>query len=122
MMAGKAALFGDSNAEAEAIAAKSPSEAKKIGRKISGFDENIWQEKRISVVVEANLKKFDQNPKLKQYLRSTGDSVLVEASPVDKIWGVGMAADHTDIENPSSWNGRNLLGFALMQVREILST
>ena len=68
-------------------------------------------------MVQANLAKFSQNAELKQFLLNTNSRILVEASPVDAIWGVGMAQDHLDIQNPEKWKGLNLLGFALMQVR-----
>ncbi|GEA13721.1 hypothetical protein KUL49_40960 [Alteromonas sp. KUL49] len=64
--------------------------------------------------------KFSQNKTLKDFLLSTGERVLVEASPVDKIWGIGLAADHTHVETPFKWQGLNLLGYALMEVRQQL--
>ena len=71
-------------------------------------------------MVEGNLLKFDQNPEIKEYLIGTGDSVLVEVSLYDKVWGIGMNQDDEGIENPLNWKGKNLLGFALMEVRDIL--
>jgi hypothetical protein len=71
-------------------------------------------------VVNANLAKFSQNSELKEFLLNTGNRVLVEASPVDKIWGVGLAQDNSASENPNTWKGLNLLGFALMEVSEQL--
>lgn len=68
-------------------------------------------------MVEGNLAKFSQSDPLREFLIGTGKRVLVEASPVDRIWGVGLAADHEHIENPLEWRGLNLLGFALMDVR-----
>jgi len=65
--------------------------------------------------------KFSQNEKLKTFLLNTGTRVLVEASPYDKIWGIGLSADQENIENPLTWNGENLLGFALMEVRDLIS-
>ena len=67
-----------------------------------------------------NLAKFSQNAELKEFLLNTDNRVLVEASPVDKIWGIGLAVDDKNIENPLMWQGLILLGFALMEVRDDL--
>ncbi|WP_020405462.1 NADAR family protein [Hahella ganghwensis] len=121
MMAEKARLFGDPQAAEKVIAAGTPGEAKKVGRGVRGFDDKIWQKHRFNIVVKANLLKFSQNPELKEFLLSTGKRVLVEASPVDRIWGIGLAADDNAAENPNRWKGLNLLGFALMEVRSQLA-
>jgi ribA/ribD-fused uncharacterized protein len=121
MMYQKAMLFGDIAAAQKVLLAGSPGEAKSIGREVLGFNESIWQQRRIAIVVNANLAKFRSHPALREYLLNTGQRVLVEASPVDKIWGVGLAADDVAIEDPQLWKGQNLLGFALMQVRDQLS-
>lgn len=118
MMAKKAALFGDTEMLKRILEAKSPAEAKKWGRQVKNFDQEIWSEQGFQLVSEGNLHKFNQNPDLKAFLLDTGNRVLVEASPVDKIWGIGMAATNENIENPRLWKGKNLLGFALMEVRE----
>jgi ribA/ribD-fused uncharacterized protein len=117
MMAGKARLFGDEAAHAAIVRCRTPGEAKKLGRGIQGFDDARWEQARFGIVVQANLAKFSQNPALAGYLLSTGDRVLVEASPVDAIWGIGLAADDARATDPAQWRGLNLLGFALMQVR-----
>jgi ribA/ribD-fused uncharacterized protein len=122
MMAQKAALFGDTAVMQQILAATTPKQAKSLGRKVTGFDEQRWLEQRFAIVVEGNWLKFSQNPELAAFLRSTGDSVLVEASPVDTIWGIGLAHDAPEAQNPSQWRGENLLGFALMQVRERLAS
>lgn len=120
MMAGKARLFGDKAALARILAACTPAEAKSIGREIRGFDEAAWNAERLAIVLAANRAKFGQNPALREFLLKTGDRVLVEASPVDAIWGIGLAVDHPDASTPTSWRGLNLLGFALMAVRDEL--
>ncbi len=120
MMAEKARLFGDDVALEKILAAGSPAQAKKLGRTVKGFNEQVWKEKRFQIVVAGNLVKFSQHEALKNFLISTGSKVLVEASPVDRIWGIGMAADDPKAENPEVWRGLNLLGFALMVVRERL--
>ncbi|MFE0695650.1 NADAR family protein [Streptomyces sp. YPW6] len=120
MMAGKARLFGDPEGEAAAVAARSPGAAKKAGRLVRGFDEDVWIRERFALVVAGSVHKFGQDPELAGYLLSTGDRVLVEASPVDRIWGVGLTADDARTERPREWRGLNLLGFALMEARERL--
>ncbi|MEV6110918.1 NADAR family protein [Streptomyces sp. NPDC051940] len=120
MMAGKARLFDDPDAEREAIAASHPSEAKAAGRRVKDFDEDVWSAHRFELVVEGSTHKFDQHPDLRAYLLGTGTRVLVEASPRDRIWGIGMGASNEDAEHPDRWRGDNLLGFALMEARQRL--
>lgn len=120
MMAHKALLFGDNEAYEKIIAASKPGEAKDLGRTVNGFDEAIWNAKRYEIVVQGNIHKFGKHPALAEYLLNTGDRVLVEASPVDTIWGIGLAADSDKINDIDAWRGLNLLGFALMEVRDAL--
>lgn len=120
MMAAKARLFGDEEAAQRIRSASSPKQVKEFGRQVRGFDDARWSEARRGIVVEGNLEKFAQNPALGDYLLGTGDSVIVEASPVDKIWGIGLAGDDERAMNPLQWRGENLLGFALMEVRDRL--
>lgn len=120
MMAEKARLFGDRESEIKVLNASNPGEAKKIGRSVKGFNEATWLENRFPIVVAANLAKFGQNEELKEFILGTNERVLVEASPLDKIWGIGLAADDQRAENPNLWKGENLLGFALMEVRSKL--
>lgn len=121
MMAEKARLFGDASALQRALIAPTPGAVKAIGREIVGFDEATWLAHRWRIVVAANLAKFSQNSALGEFLMQTGDRVLVEASPVDRIWGIGLAVDDPQAENPHNWQGLNLLGFALMEVRARLT-
>ena len=121
MMAAKAALFGDVQTHERILAAKTPGAAKALGRQVVGFDEDIWAQERMRIVVDANLGKFTRNAQLSDFLLNTGDQVLVEASPVDRIWGIGLAAEEPDTQHPSRWRGLNLLGFALMEVRDALA-
>ena len=120
MMYEKANLFGDKLSCEKILNANNPGEAKDLGRKVIGFNEEVWLKHRFDIVVKVNLAKFSQHPELKEYLLSTEDSVLVEASPVDKLWGIGLSEDNPNKENPNLWKGLNLLGFALMEVREQL--
>lgn len=122
MMYHKAKLFGDDKACEKVLRASNPGEAKAIGREVIGFDQEVWDEKRFEIVVNANLAKFSQRKELSDFLISTGNRVLVEASPVDKIWGIGLAQDNPASDNPNTWKGLNLLGFALMEVRDRLTS
>ena len=120
MMAQKAELFEDKDIIEKILNAKSPAQAKKLGRQVKNFDPKIWGDNCFDIVCEGNFHKFSQHDNLKEFLLDTKDRVLVEASPVDKIWGIGMAQENEHAENPRLWKGQNLLGFALMEVRDRL--
>ncbi|WP_409469397.1 NADAR family protein [Streptomyces sp. HC307] len=120
MMAAKARLFEDAEAERRVLAAAHPAQAKKAGRLVRGFDESIWERERFGIVVEGSVHKFGAHADLREYLLNTGARVLVEASPVDRVWGIGLAADDEAASDPERWRGPNLLGFALMEARERL--
>ena len=122
MMYEKAVLFGDIEIGNQILGCNTPGEAKKLGRKVKNFDPVIWDENKYRIVVRGNELKFVQNERLKEFLLKTNERVLVEASPVDKIWGIGMAVDNPKIEDPTSWKGENLLGYALMEVRSKLKS
>ncbi|MBB5353938.1 hypothetical protein HNR46_004208 [Haloferula luteola] len=117
MMAEKARLFGDARVRDRILQAGSPGAAKRLGREVAGFDESTWIANRFRIVVSGNLAKFSQHRELGAYLTQTGERVLVEASPRDRIWGIGLSKDESHAENPRLWKGLNLLGFALMEVR-----
>ena len=120
MMWNKAILFGDKQTAEEIIRAEKPAVAKELGRKVKNFDPVQWTAASFALVIKGNQYKFEQHQKMKTVLISTGSKILVEASPFDTIWGIGMAKDHPDAGNPYKWKGTNLLGFALMEVREQL--
>lgn len=120
MMAGKAKLFNDDEVLKQIVKAETPNLAKSLGRKVKNFDPKIWDEHKYQIVRQGNLLKFSQNEKFKEFLLSTNDKILVEASPYDTIWGVGMLETDPRAQNPSQWKGENLLGFALMEVRDEL--
>lgn len=121
MMSQKALLFGDKKTYSAIMSASHPHEFQKLGRTVSGFVQKTWDEKCCQIVIEGNVAKFSQNEDLKAFLLGTGNRILVEASPLDRIWGIGMAENDIDIENPFLWKGTNFLGFALMEVRDRLS-
>ncbi|WP_036565584.1 NADAR family protein [Nocardioides halotolerans] len=120
MMWRKAVLFGDDDAAGRVLAARTPAAAKDLGRRVRGFDDAAWTARRWEVVVTGSTLKFGQDPALRDYLLSTRGRVLVEASPVDRVWGIGLAADSEHAEQPDRWRGLNLLGFALMEARAAL--
>ena len=120
MMHAKAMLFGDSEVAEQILATNSPRKQKSLGRKVRGFDQDIWERERENIVRVANRAKFTQNPGLKKKLMATGDTELVEASPVDRIWGVGLTADDPRIQDRKSWRGLNLLGKILTELRDEL--
>ena len=117
MMAEKARLFGDVDAERLAIDAANPALAKAAGRTVRDFDETVWRRERFEIVVRGSVHKFSSSPDLHQYLLRTGDRVLVEASPRDRVWGIGLGSQNDAAERPAAWRGLNLLGFALMEAR-----
>ena len=117
MMWGKALLFDDTEMAERIVAAAGPREAKTLGRKVRGFDDKVWKENRFEIVTEGNLAKFAAHVEMGDFLLSTENAVLVEASPYDKIWGIGMRESHADARNPERWRGANNLGFVLMEVR-----
>jgi ribA/ribD-fused uncharacterized protein len=120
MMARKALLFGDREAYRKIIKADSPDQIKSYSRAITDFDEARWAEYKYEIVREGNFHKYNQNKKLRTYLLSTGNAVLAEANPFDKVWGIGLSSEARNVTDPYTWEGLNLLGFALMEIREYL--
>ncbi len=120
MMAQKADLFGDKEQLKKILAAASPKEAKTLGRKVKPFDPEIWESNAFDFVVKGNMLKFSQNPPLAHWLSGTSPCILVEASPTDRIWGIGLHKNDPLAGKPEQWNGENKLGFALVKVREHL--
>ena len=120
MMASKARLFGDRAAIDRVLASDDPGAAKAAGRQVRDFDETLWRGRRFDIVVAGNLAKFDQNAEIRDFLLGTRSRVLVEASPHDRIWGIGLSEKSPAATNPFLWKGLNILGFALMEVRDRL--
>ncbi len=118
MMAGKATLFGDGDARDAILATTDPRKAKALGRKVRDFDEARWATRRLALVVEGNAAKFSQRAPLRAFLLGTGTRVLVEASPRDRTWGIGLSQHNPRALDPRTWRGANLLGFALMEARK----
>jgi ribA/ribD-fused uncharacterized protein len=120
MMHGKAKLFGDRAIARKILATALPRQHKELGRKVQSFDEHTWEKHREGIVMAANLAKFGQNADLREQLLATAGTKLVEASPHDRIWGIGLDADDPRAANPAQWRGQNLLGKILTSVREQL--
>lgn len=120
MMAEKARLFDDVESVEKIVQAKSPSEAKSLGRLVKRFDSRSWDQKKIDIVKQGSYEKFLQNPEICKYLLSTENLILVESSPRDCVWGIGLTGSHRDATNPILWLGDNLLGFSLMHARDKL--
>ncbi len=120
MMAEKARLFRDDEILARILQTDNPGAAKALGRQVQNFEPQIWERHRFDIVTQGNYLKFTQNPTLQAFLLATQQRVLVEASPTDRIWGIGLPADHEAAQLPVRWRGLNLLGFALMEARDRL--
>jgi ribA/ribD-fused uncharacterized protein len=119
MMYQKARTFGDMDMATKIIKNPNPEICKKLGRQVRNFDPMIWSHKCMYIVTKGCLLKFNQNPNLKQFLIATGDCILVEASPYDRIWGIGYSGSNAVKVEKIKW-GQNLLGKCLMKVRETL--
>lgn len=118
MMYKKAKLFGDEEIADKILKEEKPNKIKALGRKASGFDQQKWEQNREIIVFEGNLAKFTQNEDLKKQIIDTYPRELVEASPSDNIWGVGLSIDDARIDDAKNWRGLNLLGKVLTQVRD----
>lgn len=120
MMAEKARLFNDPVMEEKILTTKNPALAKKYGRLVEGYNDQTWKQHCFDTVARGNIAKFSQNNDLGNFLKKTGTRVIVEASPVDQVWGIGLDEKSKFAGKPDQWRGLNLLGFVLMQVRNKL--
>ena len=119
MMWSKAILFNDKKIAKEILKTIDPKEIRLLGRKVKDFDGEVWDKNKYFIVIEGNYLKFSQNEELKDLLISN-DTILVEASPFDRIWGIGLSVSNEKHLDPNKWRGKNLLGKALMVCRNIL--
>jgi ribA/ribD-fused uncharacterized protein len=117
MMWRKATLFDDPETAEKVLTADTPKEAKALGRQARNFDQAVWEATRYEIVVAAGRHKFGQHDDLRTYLHGTGDRILVEASPRDRVWGIGLGKNNPAAHDPTRWRGLNLLGFALGEIR-----
>jgi ribA/ribD-fused uncharacterized protein len=121
MMWRKAVLFGDHDTAGQVLTAPSPKAVKALGRQVRDFDEDTWVRHRWDIVVDGSVLKFTADPRRTAYLASTTGQILVEASPYDRIWGIGLPATSPQATDPRRWRGLNVLGFALMEARSRLA-
>ena len=120
MMYRKAVCFGDDKVAAQILTTEDVAEIKALGRIVSGYDESLWNGVRQIVIYEGLLAKFSQNSELGEQLKRTGSAVLAECAVKDRIWGIGLSMRDPDRLDRTKWQGQNLLGYALMMVRERL--
>jgi ribA/ribD-fused uncharacterized protein len=121
MMHGKAMLFGDAATAQKILAAEHPKQQKALGRKVAPFDDAVWRRERERIVTSGSRLKYTQNAELLALLLATTGTTLVEASPYDKIWGIGLAASDPRAQDPTQWKGQNLLGKILTVLRDELA-
>ncbi len=114
----KAKMFGDEEIAAQILKSSDPKQVKHLGRLVLNFDNHIWEKKRVSIMYDVVATKFDQNPKLMDLLVNTHPKSLVEASPYDKIWGIGLSATDSRALSRDTWQGENLLGDILTEIRD----
>lgn len=121
MMAQKALYFGDGDIHNKIMATSSPREQKALGKKVRNFDVEMWRDVCEDIVYTGNYAKFTQSTYLEKVLLDTEDRTIVEASPYDKIWGIGLRETDPKAQDPKCWKGLNLLGIAIMNVRESIT-
>jgi len=120
MMYNKAKLFKDNEMIGSIMSTDSPRLQKKYGREVRNFNAKKWEKVAFDIVKKGNYEKFTQHKDLKKQLLDTGNRIIVEASPVDKIWGIGMAEMDPGVEDSKNWRGQNLLGKAITEVRDLI--
>lgn len=120
MMHQKAICFQDTDVASQIMATDDVAEIKQLGRIVVGYDDNVWNGIRQIVVYEGLLAKFSQNEELKSMLKGTGKSILAECAVKDRIWGIGLSMSDPNRLDRSKWQGKNLLGYTLMIVRDKL--
>ena len=127
MMSCKAALFEDDVALEAILDAEDPRTQKQLGREVEDFDLDVWQDDEDNgrprcwnIVWRGNMAKFSQNPHLLDDLLATGETSIAEASPYDRIWGIGLRASDPRAQNRENWEGSNWLGEVLESVRSFL--
>lgn len=118
MMYSKAVCFKDDKVAKQILATEDCAKIKAFGRNVTGYDENMWNGVRQIIVYEGLLAKFSQNSELREKLKKTGKAILAECTVKDRIWGIGLSMHDPDRLDWTKWQGQNLLGYALMMVRE----
>ncbi len=120
MMYRKAVCFCDNEIAEQILETDDAAYIKEFGRRVSGYDDHYWNGVRQIIVYEGLLAKFSQNDKLQEQLKATGNTVLAECAVKDRIWGIGLSMNDPDRFDRTKWKGQNLLGYALMMVRDRL--
>lgn len=120
MMYQKASCFHDEKTASEILDIDDMARIKELGRRVAGYDDNVWNGLRQIIVYEGLMAKFFQNEELKQQLMMTGDATLAECAIRDRIWGIGLSMNDPGRFDRENWKGQNLLGYALMMVRNKL--
>ncbi len=120
MMSEKARVFDDKETLKAIMEIDDPHQQKKLGRGVKGFDVDKWAPVCFDIVLQGSLAKYRQNLALQKELLATGELTFVEASPYDKVWGIGLDMNHPDATEPSKWLGKNLLGKVLNKTRELI--
>ncbi len=120
MMYQKAVCFHDKDTAAKILTTNDVARIKALGRLVSGYDDNYWNGIRQIVVYNGLMEKFSQNAELKKKLIETGNAILAECAVKDRIWGIGLSMSDPNRYEKAKWQGQNLLGYALMMVRESL--
>lgn len=120
MMYSKARVFGDEVTMKKILGTSDVAKIKALGREVAHYEEAVWNGLRQIIVYEGLMAKFEQNESLKEKLLATGDSVLAECAVQDRIWGIGLSMKDENRFDMKQWQGSNLLGFALMEVRRKL--
>ena len=116
----KAVFFNDHESASKILREENPAKAKKLGREVKNFDDSKWSKVCYEIMYLINYEKYFQNTRLKNILLNTGDKMIIEANPKDTRWGVGLSAEDDRVLDESQWQGENLLGKVLMQVRDEL--
>lgn len=116
----KCLTFGDTVTAEKLLSSDSPKEQKALGREAAGYIDSVWAGIRQTVAIRGLYAKFSQDAELKRLLLGTGDAVLVECTSNDRIWACGLDRDDDDRLSADRWKGQNILGFALMEVRNML--
>lgn len=117
MMHQKALLFGDQEIAEQILDADQPGKVKALGRSVRKYVDSVWAGRRQIIVYRGLIEKFRQNPKLREELLATGDAILAECAVRDRIWGIGLSMQDERRFRMEEWQGMNLLGYALMEVR-----
>ena len=120
MMYEKAKLFNDDDIAGQVLQTEDAAEIKALGRRVKNYNDHVWNGRRQLIVFRGLMAKFGQNQELKTALLETGDALLAECEPNDRIWGIGMSIDDPRRLQPSEWDGQCLLGYTLIEVREQL--